>query len=309
MAASSTQGFNALAPTQGNTALAPTQGNDAITIVTYNMGVRQKTAMSSQGKKRTFQEKLKQDVAKITKIADVICCQELNNFWRAAMDDLLPGWQRNSNDKMTVSTYVRKGLFIKHRAEHHVFPESTGKKKLRMVVQTVIGRDKELPIEEQQTWNVWNNHTVSGEGDWAISGDIGKFCGRSITSVMRKALASAQGNTKQCVVLCGDWNYFKKTGFGNILRSMSGVPDAEFCGEHRDFIVSCFASQEEVGSSGLVAWDDQHAAVAARIHALAPAQGKDSLSCTSAEHQASSDAQALMAQIEANQRDEEERKH
>ena len=51
-----------------------------------------------------------------------------------------------------------------------------------------------------------------GFGIQWITGDIRTLCEQTLNRVMRLALASAQGNEKQCVVLLGDWNYFRKVG-------------------------------------------------------------------------------------------------
>jgi len=70
------------------------------------------------------------------------------------------------------------------------------------------------------------------------------------------------------------------------------VPDTEFVGEHRDFIVSCFARQEHIADVNLTAWDGAHSALLARMHALAPAQGNV---VSTAASQADLGAQAVVA--------------
>ena len=107
---------------------------------------------------------------------DVICFQELNDKWRAEFDKILVGWTRASCSVMTTSTYVKAGLVILQQAEHQLLPDADGKRVNRYILQTVIGRSRSCTIAEQQTWNVWNNHTVSGQKDWKINGDIGTFC-------------------------------------------------------------------------------------------------------------------------------------
>ena len=197
----------ALAPAQGNAALAPAQGNigESLTIASYNLGVRDAQTCCSKKIYPMFLDKLKRDVCELrAHSVDVLCFQELNDRWREQLDTILSCWERASSQAMTTSTYVRPGFTILKQAEHSIFPDSNGKSGARRVLQTVVGRPRSCPSAEQQTWNIWNNHTVSGSKAWRITGDIGRFCTLTLTNVMRLALASAQGNTKQCVVLLGD---------------------------------------------------------------------------------------------------------
>ena len=76
---------------------------------------------------------------------------------------------------MTVSTYVKPGLHILSWSEVPIFPESKGKKSARKALRTVIGRSC-TSAEQQQTWNVWNNHTIVGsDKTWKVNGDLGTF--------------------------------------------------------------------------------------------------------------------------------------
>ena len=119
--------------------------------------------------------------------------------------------------------------------------------------------------------------------------------------MIQLALASAQGNN-DCTVLLGDWNYFRKVGFGDALRRMPEIKTCQFNGEHRDFIVSLNASHEEVVDNQVLAWDCTHSAILAKIGALAPAQGNITASDSHRD-----EALAVMAQAEENQRAERER--
>ena len=76
---------------------------------------------------------------------------------------------------MTISTYVKPGLHILSSAEVAIFPESTGKKSARKTLQVVVGRSC-ASTEQQQTWNVWNNHTVVGSQKISkVNGDVGNI--------------------------------------------------------------------------------------------------------------------------------------
>ena len=80
-------------------------------------------------------------------------------YWREQVYDILQGWQRTSDDLMTLSTFVKPGWSIVRSHEVAIFPDSKGRKSNRTVLHTVI---RSCTSAEQRTWNVWNNHTVSG---------------------------------------------------------------------------------------------------------------------------------------------------
>ena len=306
MASSSSSSSSARAP-----ALASAQGKNtapprSLAIATYNVGVREARANTSKKQMPKFLAKLEADVKALVKYGcDVLCFQELNEFWRDHLDEMLPNWTRASIDEMTVSTYVKPELEIKVAQCHPLFPESEGRKSRREVLQTVITRSG--ASAEQHEWNVWNNHTVSGSSSWKITGDIKKFCESALARVVEKALASAQGN--RSVVCLGDWNYFKKVGFGDALRRLPG-PDCLFSGEHRDFIVSFFSTHEEFVGNSIIAADGAHTAILARIGALAPAQGNTNvgLPLTSVTEEEDDEAAAeIMKQAASAQEEERQR--
>ena len=211
---------------------------------------------------------------------EILCLQELNDVWQDEVDGMLPGWDRRSSPSMTISTYVKPGLHILSSAEVTIFPESIGKKNARKTLQVVVGRSC-ASAEQQQTWNVWNNHTVVGSQKISkVNGDVGTFCESALNRVVKlaldsmQALAPAQSNNKQCLVLLGDWNWFTKTTFGDALRKMPGLPDYHWHGaDKRDFIVCFCGTQEVVMGQKVLAQDGAHCAITTKIGALAPAQG------------------------------------
>ena len=273
MAAASSSWQGALAPAQGNL-----QSQEGLTIATYNVGARDPTYMRNPKNERIFLAKLQADIAiLVNQDTDVLCIQELNYYWRNEVDHILPGWQRRSSEEMTVSTYVKPGLHILLCREVPIFPESTGRKAARKVMRTVIGRSC-TSAEQQQTWNVWNNHTIVGsktgsDKTFKIDGNLETFCKTACKKVVKLGVDSMQGS-KQCLVLLGDWNWFTRAAFGDWLRTIPGLPDYRWCGgDRRDFIVCFGGTQELVEGQQVIASDNSHTAIVTKIGALAPAQG------------------------------------
>ena len=170
----------AVASSSWQGALAPAQGNlvqeDDLVITSYNVGARGESYMRSAKNRPVFFDKLQKDIKALVDMGtDILCLQELNDVWLDAVENMLPDWDRSSSQSMTLSTFVKPGLHILSTAEVAIFPESLGRKSARKILQVVVGRSC-VSAEQQQTWNVWNNHTIVGsDKNFKVNGDFGKF--------------------------------------------------------------------------------------------------------------------------------------
>ena len=260
-------------------ALAPAQGNNKLfTVATFNAGAKNpESFLNKKGVPHAgFHSHFKSMCEELFAKADVVCMQEMSDFWVEQGALCAPDrWEHEVDNVTRCVTFWKPLLQRRATGFFKVFPDTTSKYKdwrraMYVILESTVSGERIVVV---------NNHTIRGQGVRKIPGDASAFCGAAAQSLILQAmtLASAQGNYTWAVM--GDFKYFMAPQFCTVVQNVPtpehpdlGANAMLISGEHRDFVVSNGKQQEHVHRDLLKAWDKKHTAVFVHISSCVSAE-------------------------------------